>query len=473
MFRRFGMPPCIFSLVFAVAEGASAQSLFYDLSGLAGDTAAYPCGVDSVGQVSLMGYYSTNGYVHQYFYTGGAAGTMNDINSLFTTGNTFSNAINGSGQMAVNGVVKAWLYSGGTGGTVTPIVNGTLNTNAACIDSAGDVGGATVYPTNSGVFTPYVYTGGSMYVLNSPYAGIQAGIIGMNNYGQACGYNKSNGGDSMNPPGLYATVWTYTISNGSISDTATDISPYLSAAFPTYEASQAFVVNNSGNVVGGWSNIYGGNQNQDTGFYVYNIASHGVTPLPAAFSVSTVVTTAAFGAGMSQLVNDNNQVVGQIDIGGVEHAAIWSAASGLQDLNTLYASFLPSGFVLNNATAIDDNGDIVGVGTDSLGNANQAFLLRQFLPGDANEDGKVDINDLTIVLAHYGQSGTTWSQGEFTGDGTVDINDLTIVLAHYGQSLGATASGMAAVPEPSCAILLGVGALVLLGFARRGCSEIV
>ena len=60
----------------------------------------------------------------------------------------------------------------------------------------------------------------------------------------------------------------------------------------------------------------------------------------------------------------------------------------------------------------------------------------------------MDINDLTIVLAHYGQTGMTWTQGEFTGDGTVDINDLTIVLAHYGQSLGASAGGMAAVPEP-------------------------
>ena len=27
------------------------------------------------------------------------------------------------------------------------------------------------------------------------------------------------------------------------------------------------------------------------------------------------------------------------------------------------------------------------------------------LPGDANGDGKVDINDLTIVLAHYNQTG--------------------------------------------------------------------
>jgi RHS repeat-associated protein len=56
------------------------------------------------------------------------------------------------------------------------------------------------------------------------------------------------------------------------------------------------------------------------------------------------------------------------------------------------------------------------------------------LPADANGDGTVDINDLTIVLSHYGSSGAAWSQGEFTGDGTVDINDLTMVLANYGST---------------------------------------
>ena len=90
------------------------------------------------------------------------------------------------------------------------------------------------------------------------------------------------------------------------------------------------------------------------------------------------------------------------------------------------------------------------------------------LPGDANGDGKVDINDLTIVLSHYGQTGMSWGQGEFTGDGTVDINDLTIVLAHYGQSLGASGAGnLSDVPEPSTLALIGGGAIGLLGLAWR------
>jgi hypothetical protein len=58
-----------------------------------------------------------------------------------------------------------------------------------------------------------------------------------------------------------------------------------------------------------------------------------------------------------------------------------------------------------------------------------------------------------------------WSQGEFTGSGTVDINDLTIVLANFGY--GVTAAGIKAVPEPSCIVLLGVGAIGLVACTCR------
>ena len=76
--------------------------------------------------------------------------------------------------------------------------------------------------------------------------------------------------------------------------------------------------------------------------------------------------------------------------------------------------------------------------------------------GQCQRDGKVDINDLTIVLSHFGQTGMTWSQGEFTGDGRVDVNDLTIVLANFGQSPGSSAAA-AAVPEPGTWAFLAVG----------------
>jgi T5SS/PEP-CTERM-associated repeat protein len=88
------------------------------------------------------------------------------------------------------------------------------------------------------------------------------------------------------------------------------------------------------------------------------------------------------------------------------------------------------------------------------------------LPGDANGDGRVDVNDLTIVLTNFGQTGMTWSQGEFTGDGTVDINDLTIVLANYGRTAAASAASPAPVPEPGTLILVSSGLLGMMRLTR-------
>jgi hypothetical protein len=95
------------------------------------------------------------------------------------------------------------------------------------------------------------------------------------------------------------------------------------------------------------------------------------------------------------------------------------------------------------------------------------------VPGDANLDGRVDVNDLTIVLSHFGETGMSWAQGAFTGDGTVDVNDLTIVLSHFGQAVGLSAAGASPAPEPSSLILLvAVGLSAAAGAlgaqARRG-----
>jgi hypothetical protein len=57
------------------------------------------------------------------------------------------------------------------------------------------------------------------------------------------------------------------------------------------------------------------------------------------------------------------------------------------------------------------------------------------LPGDLDGDCDVDLVDLGILLAHYGQSGdVSYADGDLTGDGVIDLSDLGILLAHYGQS---------------------------------------
>ena len=57
--------------------------------------------------------------------------------------------------------------------------------------------------------------------------------------------------------------------------------------------------------------------------------------------------------------------------------------------------------------------------------------------------------------------------GDFNNDGKVDINDLTIVLADYGQSSGSSALGLSAVPEPAALALLAGGFLALLVCGAR------
>jgi sugar lactone lactonase YvrE len=87
--------------------------------------------------------------------------------------------------------------------------------------------------------------------------------------------------------------------------------------------------------------------------------------------------------------------------------------------------------------------------------------------GDANGDGRVDVNDLAIVLTNFGSTGRSWSQGCMDGDptGTVDVNDLTIVLANFGTTY--TAGALGAVPEPASVLLVAAGLASVLAYAWR------
>ena len=77
------------------------------------------------------------------------------------------------------------------------------------------------------------------------------------------------------------------------------------------------------------------------------------------------------------------------------------ASGTMTDLNALVNP--ASGWTLAYAEGINDSGEIAGYGTNAIGNAD-AFLLKPLPPGDANGDGTVDINDLTVVLTDLARS---------------------------------------------------------------------
>jgi len=88
------------------------------------------------------------------------------------------------------------------------------------------------------------------------------------------------------------------------------------------------------------------------------------------------------------------------------------------------------------------------------------MLIRQYVPGDANRDGLVNDEDLSIVLANWtgdNGSGGTWNTGDFDGDEAVCDDDLSILLKHWPAE-----SAPGAVAEPAAwawMILCGAGLL--------------
>ena len=55
--------------------------------------------------------------------------------------------------------------------------------------------------------------------------------------------------------------------------------------------------------------------------------------------------------------------------------------------------------------------------------------------GDANRDGKVDLEDFLALSAAFGQEGD-WLNGDFDRDGTVGFNDFLLLALNFGESNG-------------------------------------
>jgi hypothetical protein len=55
--------------------------------------------------------------------------------------------------------------------------------------------------------------------------------------------------------------------------------------------------------------------------------------------------------------------------------------------------------------------------------------------GDLNGDCVIDLDDLTVLLAHYGTlSGATYFDGDLDGNSDVDLSDLALLLSRFGMS---------------------------------------
>ena len=57
------------------------------------------------------------------------------------------------------------------------------------------------------------------------------------------------------------------------------------------------------------------------------------------------------------------------------------------------------------------------------------ILNFSFLRGDANGDGRVNLNDFNILAANFGQAPRDFTQGDFDYSGNVNLNDFNILAS--------------------------------------------
>jgi hypothetical protein len=89
--------------------------------------------------------------------------------------------------------------------------------------------------------------------------------------------------------------------------------------------------------------------------------------------------------------------------------------------------------------------------------------------GDANLDGVVNNNDITVLAGNYrpGATGKHWHHADFNYDGTVDNLDITILAAFYQSQTTTANAAISTIPEPQIMALLGLGTLGILRRRHR------
>lgn len=345
------------AFVLAAAALATAQTYtITDIGVLKGDNESSGFWINNLGEVvgcsdtqTVQGYPCTGLVAGQHAFSWTKSGGIKDLGTL--SGATVSGAIglndsgtvvgysNVKGQPATNFVAVQWS----TTGAITNL--GTLwggSSSAAFeINSAGVVAGDSFL--SSGVVNATSWTSKKIKNLGALSKAIFTAGLDINDNGYIVGESVFGYGPPFTSHGF---LW-----NGS---TMTDLGTLTGGV-----TSVANSINTSGVIVGqsdGTST--GGHWHAVLWNTSDKIQDLGVLP-GGTYSI-------AFG------VNDSSVVVGYGNLSNnAARAMVWTSTGGMKDLNSLIPA--GSGWVLINANAINNVGQITGYGTK--GGHNHAFLL--------------------------------------------------------------------------------------------------
>jgi probable HAF family extracellular repeat protein len=333
------------NLTFQAAIFAVASTLAFagpiltvvDLGTLGGSSAA-AFGVNASG-LAVGSATNTFGYTHAFSSSGAGIADLT-LNSGASDG--VASAINGAGAIAgtqfINGQAYATVWAGGAA-----LAIGGAGSYALAINESGQIGG--MLTTAAGDGHAFLADGGALTDLGALPGGDWSSTYGLNNAGDAAGYgNTASGafrGFTWSPDGGYSVLGTFGGAN-----------------------SYAMAINDSGEAAGSAQLADGAlNAFIDVGGQLTDLGTLGG------------MNSYAYG------INDAGVVVGYSLLGsGDAHAFVFENGAMI-DLNSLIDP--STGWVLNEAYAINASGEIAGSGT--LNGVEHAFLLE-----DAGSSGVAD-----------------------------------------------------------------------------------
>jgi probable HAF family extracellular repeat protein len=320
-----GVPGVIAATAAPAAAGTSAYTMT-DLGNLGGGV-SMGFGINASGEVVGRSYlnkvFSFKCGRHICHFTQNdpfswTGGTLADLGTFNAMTMSEATSVNSTGDVVGGSNSRAFLVHKGK---MTDLGPG----EATGINDAGEIVG-----NSQGAFLISGGTRTTLPSLSSYGGGVFSSASGINNNHQVVGASDDASGNS------HAVMW----SNGTITDLGT-----LGGT-----QSAAYAVNNLGQVTG-WAHT----ASEATDVFLW--------------SNGTMTDLGTFGLDpVGEAINNHGVIVGQSSNG----AWIWSNGT-FQNLNNLIPS--GSGFTLTDATAINDNGQIVANGTNNSTGQTHAFLL--------------------------------------------------------------------------------------------------
>lgn len=339
----FALLLMVLTLALIHAKELNAQTYSITDLGTLGGTSSQALGINNLGEIVGWAYTST-GIQHAFAWSGGV---LSDIGTLGGTTST-ATGVNDNGQIVgysdtTSGTTHGFANSGGT---MTDL--GTLGGNrsfAYGINNSGQITGWSDVTGNSQRHA-FIYRAGNMIDLNP------SGPTSFEGY-------------AINASGQVAGIIYRTTDNQDFRDALLySGGQFINLGTLGGRNSSASGINNGGIVVGTSDNA---NSTADDA-----ISSDGTT-------LDDLTT----GSGLNLLnsnanaINNQGEIVGIMNVGagGVLRAFIYTSGPMI-DANTL----LPpnSGWTLQAATAVNDNGQVVGYGLAPDGNVH-GFLLEPVL----------------------------------------------------------------------------------------------